>query len=626
MRILIALCLAMLLTAFANAQTKRAFIVGVQNYDELTDLTKTLADAEGYADVFANQLGFEVTKLTDPSFTDFLIALSDFEASIEEGDEIVFVFSGHGWSDGARNFVAMRDAPLRTTEVVLERLTFDLNEAVINKFRAKDPSLVLAIVDACRDNPLTSDIPIGEQQDGFGRGLARVRADGGSYIAFATAPGNVAYDGEGRNSPFTTALLKHISTPNIDIRLMMADVRRDVFESTQQRQLPWENNSLIGRFFFDENSTLQRLDSANRNEVEAWQAIANSNRREDYAAFMRDFPDGTFASVAALKADALGQAEERASEAQSSFVLARATNTEEKWEEFLDTYPQGLLSDIAREELRDLRDQIERDRMSLEEMHWRSISQSRAPSDFRTFLAIHGDGPFSDLARDRLEAAERAEEIVEAFTGEETPEDVSDVRLEQEIKAKISQIPVQFIQYGLNALGHQVTDISGVLDPATRRAVRNYQATIGETQTGRLTPTQTVDLLLSAAALGESSEAAKISLERMNKTTSDLSQREVIRVALGTKELNEDLTKALSDLSEYGETIRAATSITREGLSETRELLDKIARQPADTQEAVKESLDVAADVVGGKGGVRSETPDETTPEAPESPFGLGKS
>ena len=112
----------------------------------------------------------------------------------------------------------------------------------------------------------------------------------------------------------------------------------------------------------------------------------------------------------------------------------------------------------------------------------------------------------------------------------------------------------------------------------------------------------------------------------MNKTTSDLSQREVIRVALGTKELNEDLTKALSDLSEYGETIRAATSITREGLSETRELLDKIERQTADTQEAVKESLDVAADVVGGKGGVSSETPDETTPEAPESPFGLGKS
>ena len=153
MRTILLLALAMIWVGFSDAQTKRAFIVGVQNYDELTDLSKTLADAEGYADVFEDELGFTVTKLLDPSFTDFLIALSDFEASIEEGDEVVFVFSGHGWSDGARNFVAMRDAPLRSTEVVLERLTFDLNETVINKFRAKNPSLVLAIVDACRDNP-----------------------------------------------------------------------------------------------------------------------------------------------------------------------------------------------------------------------------------------------------------------------------------------------------------------------------------------------------------------------------------------------------------------------------------------------------------------------------------------
>lgn len=153
MRFFVSIALALLLTTAAHAQTKRAFIVGVQNYDELTDLSKTLSDADGYADVFEQELGFQVTLLSDPSFTDFLIALSDFEASIETGDEVAFVFSGHGWSDGARNFVAMRDAPFRSTEVVLERLTFDLNEAIINKFRAKDPSLVLAIVDACRDNP-----------------------------------------------------------------------------------------------------------------------------------------------------------------------------------------------------------------------------------------------------------------------------------------------------------------------------------------------------------------------------------------------------------------------------------------------------------------------------------------
>ena len=494
-------CAAVAQVSGQTASKRVAFVVGNSAYQgALPPLENPVNDAEDVA-ASLEGLGFEVIVATDLTLRAFRASLLDFATAIEGADTSLFFYAGHGVQVNEENHLIPVDARIaRGRNLTDETITVNRIVGLMNQFT--DTSIVL--LDACRDNPLPSDIPIGEQQDGFGRGLARVRADGGSYIAFATAPGNVAYDGEGRNSPFTTALLKHISTPNIDIRLMMADVRRDVFESTQQRQLPWENNSLIGRFFFDENSTLQRLDSANRNEVEAWQAIANSNRREDYAAFMRDFPDGTFASVAALKADALGQAEERASEAQSSFVLARATNTEEKWEDFLDTYPQGLLSDIAREELRDLRDQIERDRMSLEEMHWRSISQSRAPSDFRTFLAIHGDGPFSDLARERLEAAERAEEIVEAFTGEETPEDVSDVRLEQEIKAKISQIPVQFIQYGLNALGHQVTDISGVLEPATRRAVRNYQATIGETQTGRLTPTQTVDLLLSAAARGDS--------------------------------------------------------------------------------------------------------------------------
>jgi len=76
--------------------------------------------------------------------------------------------------------------------------------------------------------------------------------------------------------------------------------------------------------------------------------------------------------------------------------------------------------------------------------------------------------------------------------------------MEREIKRRVANVPVQFLQYGLIALGHQVSDISGVLDPATKRAIRNYQATIGDAQTGRLTSQQIVDLLLSAAALGDS--------------------------------------------------------------------------------------------------------------------------
>ncbi len=115
----------------------------------------------------------------------------------------------------------------------------------------------------------------------------------------------------------------------------------------------------------------------------------------------------------------------------------------------------------------------------------------------------------------------------------------------------------------------------------------------------------TVLQAVSAAALGESSETARTSLERMNKTTQELTQKEVIRVALGTQEVNETLAKAFDDLTQYGEVIKAATNITREGLSETKDLLSKIERQAEETQQAVKDSLSVAADVTAGKGGTR---------------------
>ncbi|WP_299950332.1 caspase family protein [uncultured Ruegeria sp.] len=478
-----------------------AFVVGNSAYQgRLGELRNPVNDATDIA-ARLEQLGFEVILATDLSLRAFRASLLNFATAIEGAETSLFFYAGHGVQVNDENHLIPVDARIdRDRNLSDETITVNRIVGLMNQFT--ETSIVL--LDACRDNPLTSDIPIGGQVDGFGRGLARVRADGGSYIAFATAPGNVAYDGEGRNSPFTNALLDHIATPNIDIRLMMADVRRDVFAATQQRQLPWENNSLIGRFFFDENSALQRLDSNARSEVEAWQAIANSNQREDYAAFLQAFPDGNFASVASLKIGALEQAEERASAAQSAFVLARATNTEDQWNNFLETFPEGILADIAREELQDLQDDLERNRMTLAEIHWRSIESSRSAPDFRMFLSLYPNGEFYDLAEQRLEATLRAEEIVGALTDGASPEEVSDVQLEREIKRKVTQIPVQFIQYGLNALGHQVTDISGVLDAPTRRAVRNYQATIGATQSGRLTPQQIVDLLLSAAALGDS--------------------------------------------------------------------------------------------------------------------------
>ncbi len=203
-------------------------------------------------------------------------------------------------------------------------------------------------------------------------------------------------------------------------------------------------------------------------------------------------------------------------------------------------------------------------------------------------------------------------------------------RLERDINSHISSlgrssVDTTAVLAELTASGHRVQSMR----EANEQQVSKTRALHTSGVAGVADQLSTVLQAVSAAALGESSEAAKISLERMNRTTNDLSQREVIRVALGTKEVNADLSNALSELSEYGETIRAATAITREGLTETRELLGQLERQTAETQTAVKESLDVAADVTSGKGGVtrtpKAENDDGGDSGSTPNPFGLGR-
>jgi uncharacterized caspase-like protein len=106
----------------------------------------------------------------------------------------------------------------------------------------------LVFLDACRDNPLARSFArsLGTRSTTVGQGLAMIQSAIGTMIAYATQPDAVALDGDGRNSPFTSALLKHIATPGLDISSVMRRVRADVITTTSQRQVPWDHSSLIG--------------------------------------------------------------------------------------------------------------------------------------------------------------------------------------------------------------------------------------------------------------------------------------------------------------------------------------------------------------------------------------------
>ena len=103
----------------------------------------------------------------------------------------------------------------------------------------------ILIIDACRNN-LAVEQAVGRQVPGarsilVKRGLSAVNLEGkwvgaGLLVAFATLPGDVASDGAGRNSPFTLALVKHLPTPNLELRHLFVRVRAEVVTATLGRQ------------------------------------------------------------------------------------------------------------------------------------------------------------------------------------------------------------------------------------------------------------------------------------------------------------------------------------------------------------------------------------------------------
>jgi Caspase domain len=110
----------------------------------------------------------------------------------------------------------------------------------------------IVFLDACRDNPLGRNLArsMGTRSASVGKGLAEVQTGVGTFIAYSTQPGNVALDGQGRNSPFTAAFAAHVQKPGRNLTAIMIDVRKDVLAATGGRQVPWDHSALTSDFYF----------------------------------------------------------------------------------------------------------------------------------------------------------------------------------------------------------------------------------------------------------------------------------------------------------------------------------------------------------------------------------------
>jgi TPR repeat protein len=239
-----ALALLVCSAAPAAAVSRRvALIIGNADYGSLPRLKNSVNDATKVRDTLRDA-GFETFYGVNLTHLEIEDLLRRFFRDVDKADVATIYYSGHGVQVAGDNFIVPVDAKL-STPYDIEQQTFKVGD-IFNYLTAHSRAQVI-FLDACRNNPFKTDrFWIGDTLKAADAkaGLARVNYGVGSLIAFSTEPGAVAYDGSGALSPYTTALVRHITAPNEEIRRALTLVRREVISATEGLQVPWENSAL----------------------------------------------------------------------------------------------------------------------------------------------------------------------------------------------------------------------------------------------------------------------------------------------------------------------------------------------------------------------------------------------
>jgi uncharacterized caspase-like protein len=320
---IVAAALMVALTAApAFAAKKVALVVGNAAYAE-APLRNPVNDARAIARQLRGK-GFEVLLRENVTKAQFTDAVADFGEKLAAGDTALFFFAGHGIQVQGRNYLLPVDARI-TSEQRVRLEAMDV-EAVLDQTAAARASVSMMILDACRNNPFE------RRFRSTGGGLAQINAPEGTLIAYATAPGKVAADGEGSNGLYTQALLKALGEPGLKVEEVFKQVRIDVARASGGTQIPWEASSLTGDFFF-----VPPVEQASVREAMFWDSVKGSTDPAELNAYLTLYPNGHFAPIArariavveASRAQAAAEAERTRQAAEAQRLAAEATRTRE---------------------------------------------------------------------------------------------------------------------------------------------------------------------------------------------------------------------------------------------------------------------------------------------------------
>jgi formylglycine-generating enzyme required for sulfatase activity len=342
--ILLVVCAIGLFCEPAFADRRIALVIGNSAYERAPPLPNPVNDAAAMADMF-KKAGFDNVMLKlDLKAVEMRRALRDFVDVVREADLAIIYYAGHGLEIDGANYLVPVDAVLeRDIDAYDEAIPLDRLLAVVEPAKR----LRMVILDACRDNPFAKRIKRPVASRSLQRGLVMVEPNSpNTLVAFAAKAGSTAEDGDTRNSPFTTALIKYLPTPDLDVRKAFGFVRDDVLKVTNNKQEPFIYGSLGGE----------------------------------------DVP--LVSAPPAPKIDP-------AIAARADYELASQVNVVAAWDAFLAKHPTGFYSDLAR---------AQRDKS----IAARDLEQARLAAEKKSFEVAAKAAEDARIAAARAKAAEEA--------------------------------------------------------------------------------------------------------------------------------------------------------------------------------------------------------------------------
>ena len=369
----------MLVVDEARAEKRVALIVGNSSYQTVPQLANPSRDASAVAKMFRDA-GFDTVDVQlDVGNLDFKRAIRKFETIADQADIAVVYYAGHGFEIGGVNYLIPVDARLASDRdaddeaIPLERLVSSADGA---------KRLRLIILDACRDNPFVRAMRR-ERKVATNRavvaGLGKVEPTStDTLIAYAAKAGSTADDGDGLHSPFTTAVLKNLTVPGLDVRLAFGRVRDEVLRVTASRQEPFVYGSLGG------------------------------------------------GNISLVPAPAVVQ-EAPAVDVKADYELVQKIGSKRAWEVFLGTHPTGFYADLARAQIEALSNQgnvtlaalpqaptQSRETPTKESLEWDRVKDATDPAALQRFIRRFPDSPLTVNAQQRIDVLKKAAQEREA--------------------------------------------------------------------------------------------------------------------------------------------------------------------------------------------------------------------